>query len=101
LDSDSNIPTEKAVKSYVDNTVGISIDNETVANSDSGAGLVWTLDNTPTIGTEHIYGFAGTQGVPTIGQANVRLILGVDYTISGAVITTFVSMVSLIADYKY
>lgn len=64
------------------------VDNEVV----SGSGSTFTLAHTPTVGTEHIYG---------LGQ---RLIPGdVDYTISGATITTINSWSAdqILADYRY
>lgn len=67
--------------------VGSSIDNEIV----SGSGTSFTLASTPALGTEHIYG-NGQRLTPG----------GVDYTISGASITTVNSFSAgtILADYK-
>lgn len=62
-------------------------DNEVVA----GANTAWTLANTPTVGSEHI--FANGQ----------RLTPTVDYTIVGAAVTTVLawSAGTVLADYRY
>lgn len=62
------------------------VDNEVV----SGSGTSWTLANVPTLGSEHIY---------ANGQ---RLTPTVDYTISGADITTVLSWSAgtILADYR-
>lgn len=66
---------------------GTSVFNEVV----SGSGTTFTLAHTPISGTQAIY---------ALGQ---RLTLTVDYTISGAVITTVSSWLAgqILADYKY
>lgn len=61
--------------------------NEVVA----GATTAWTLANTPTVGTEHIY------------ANGMRLTPTVDYSIAGAAITTVLSWAAgtVLADYEY
>ncbi len=64
-------------------------DNEVV----SGSGTSWTLANTPTAGSQHVYA-NGQRLIPGGGQ---------DYTIAGAVITTALSWAAgtVLADYRY
>lgn len=64
-------------------------DNEVV----SGSGTSWTLANTPTAGSQHVYA-NGQRLTPGAGN---------DYTISGATITTALSWSAgaLLADYRY
>lgn len=74
----------------VDSTGGSStnfVDNEVVA----GGGTAWTLAQTPVTGSQHIY---------ANGQ---RLTPTVDYTITGAAITTVSSWTAgtLLADYRF
>lgn len=64
------------------------VDNEVV----SGSGTSWTLAHTPTSGSQHIYA-NGQRLTPGAG---------LDYTISGATITTALSWSAgaLLADYR-
>ena len=65
---------------------GTPVDSEIV----SGSGTSWTLASTPVVGSVRLF-----------GQRN-RLYPGVDYSISGAVITTTLSYSAgdLLADYR-
>lgn len=67
---------------------GTPVNNEVV----SGSGTTWTLAHIPLVGIQHIYA-NGQRLTPG----------GVDYTISGATITTIVSFVAgtVLADYEY
>jgi len=64
-------------------------DNEVV----SGSGTTFTLANTPTAGSQHVYA-SGIRLTPGIGN---------DYTISGAVLTlaNSYSAGQILADYRY
>lgn len=78
--SDAKLPTEKAVKTYVDTTAVQHADfvvRETPSGSVNGSNTAFTLANTPIVGSEEVY-LNGLQQEPGAGN---------DYTISGAAIT--------------
>lgn len=72
---------------FVSTGSGTFVDNEIV----SGTGTAWTLAGTPIPGSEHIYA-NGQRLIPG----------GVDYTITGATITTIITFATgtLLADYR-
>lgn len=78
--SDAKLPTEKAVKTYVDSTAVQHADfvvRETPSGAINGSNTAFTLANTPLAGSEEVY-LNGLQQEPGAGN---------DYTISGAAIT--------------
>lgn len=78
--SDSKIPSQKAVKDYVDNNSVQHSDfvvRETPGGAINGSNTAFTLANTPIAGSEEVY-LNGLQQEPGAGN---------DYTISGAAIT--------------
>lgn len=81
--SDTKIPSQKAVKTYVDTTVASKysssnfVTRETPTGTVNGSNTTFTLANTPTAGTEEVF-LNGILQEPGAGN---------DYTISGATIT--------------
>lgn len=78
--SNAKVPTEQAVKTYVDTTAVQHADfvvRETPAGAVNGSNDTFTLANTPIAGSEEVY-LNGLQQEPGGGN---------DYTIAGAVIT--------------
>lgn len=78
--SDTKIPSQKAVKAYVAANAVLSstfVDRETPSGTVNGSNTAFTLANTPTSGSEHVY-LNGLLQEPGAGN---------DYTISGAAIT--------------
>lgn len=89
--SDAKVPTEKAVKTYVDTantgqlTAANFITRETPAGVVNGSNPTFTLANTPTAGTEEVF-LNGLMQEPGAGN---------DYTISAAVITFLAGAIPL------
>lgn len=78
--SDAKVPSQKAVKAYVDSTAvqhADFVDRETPSGSVNGSNTAFTLANTPIAGSEHVF-LNGLLQEPGGGN---------DYTISGAAIT--------------